>query len=201
MSIYKKNYEALLAEYSDPAVAPELLKHYRPYLEMVPSMRRPQDSVISLPLPLAKVRHDVDPHQGGYARSEVIPLPCDIAILMCDPEWQVKLSIEICIYIYRPEEDFSDLLGRWRKTQVLLSQIYEWVMPRQYQDLFSEGEGNLYPLFVGFEGIPQRIVRGLKGANLPYIIGAPSPDLREADEDNKAYSSIGGAEGDPPRLV
>ncbi|MFZ9739716.1 MAG: hypothetical protein ACO3EZ_17105 [Prochlorotrichaceae cyanobacterium] len=189
MGIHKKDYEALLAEYTDPGVIPELLKHYRPYLEMVPSMRRPQNSLISLPLPLARIRRDVDPIQG-YAPSEMIHLPCDIAILMCDPEWQVKLDMEICIYIYRPEEDFSDLLSRWRKTQVLLSHIYEWVMPRQYKDLFSEGEGNLFPLFVIFENTPRRIIRGLKGANLPYIIGAPSPELRETDEEDRLTSPV-----------
>jgi hypothetical protein len=189
MSIHKKDYEALLAEYTDPIATPQLLKHYRPYLEMVPSMRRPQDSLISLPLPLAKIRRDVNPVHG-YAQSKIIQLPCDIAILMCDPEWQVKLSMELCIYIYRPDEDFSDILRRWRRTQVLLSHIYEWVMPRQYQDLFSEGEGNLYPLFVLFEGTPQRIIRGLKGANLPYIVCAPSPELREADEEDSLTSTV-----------
>ena len=179
-SMHRKNYETLLAEYSDPLTATELLKHYRPYLELVPSMRRPQDSLISLPLPLAKIRREANTDEM-YPRSEVIQLPCDVAIVMCDPEWKIKLGAEICLYIYRPEEDFSDFLGRWRRTQVLLSHLYEWVMPRQAQDIFSEGEGNLYPLFVLLEGIPKRILRGLKGANLPYVVRQPSPEWMDEE--------------------
>ncbi|MBO1068768.1 MAG: hypothetical protein HEQ13_05030 [Dolichospermum sp. DEX189] len=47
-------------------------------------------------------------------------LPCDIAIIMCDPEWKIKTSVEILVFIHRPHEDFSDLLGRWRQSQVYL---------------------------------------------------------------------------------
>ena len=182
MTIHRKDYEALLAEYSDPLTATALLKHYRPYLELIPSIRRPQESLISLPLPLAKIRRETPTvNTEIYPRSEVIQLPCDVAIVMCDPEWKIKLGAEICLYIYRPEEDFSDLLGRWRRTQVLLSHTYEWVMPRQFQDIFSEGEGNLYPLFVVFEEMPKRILKGLKGANLPFVVRNPSPDFMERD--------------------
>lgn len=178
--MHRKNYEALLAEYSNPLTATELLKHYRPYLELVPSIRRPLESLISLPLPLAKIRREANTDEM-YPRSEVIQLPCDVAIVMCDPEWKIKLGAEICLYIYRPEEDFSDFLGRWRRTQVLLSHLYEWVMPRQAQDIYSEGEGNLYPLFVLLEGTPKRILRGLKGANLPYVVCQPSPEWMDEE--------------------
>lgn len=178
MTVKQVHYEALLAEYSDRRVAPELLKGYRPYLEIVPSMRRPNESLISLPLPLVRVRAiDEFGQLLSSDAAKVMQLPCDIAFLMCDPEWKIKTGAEICIYIYRPHEDFSDLLGRWRRTQVILSQSYEWLMPHAYQHILSEGEGSLYPLFIVFEGTPQRIVRGLKGAELPFVVQQPCPDL------------------------
>ncbi|WP_017712060.1 hypothetical protein [Prochlorothrix hollandica] len=140
-------------------------------------MRRPQDSIVSLPLPLVKVRTLGNASNAHYSVPEVVQLPCDVALLMCDPEWRIKTAVEICIFIYRPDEDFSDLLGRWRRTQVTLSQTYEWIMPRHYNHIFSEGEGALYPLFVGVEGMPARILRGLNGASLPYVMKAPDPSL------------------------
>jgi hypothetical protein len=178
MSVTRVHYEALLAEYSDHRVATHLLKGYRPYLEMVPSMRRPNESLVSLPLPLARVRKaDPTGQTNSFVASEVIQIPCDVALLMCDPEWKIKAGAEICIYIYRPHEDFSDFLGRWRQTQVILSQTYEWIMPRQYQHIFSEGDGSLYPLFVVFEETPKRIFRGLQGAELPIVVKQPHQDL------------------------
>jgi hypothetical protein len=178
MTIQQVHYEALLAEYSDHRVATQLLKGYRPYLEMVPSMRRPNESLVCLPLPLAKLRTvEASGQLSSSAAAQVVQLPCDLALLMCDPEWKIKMGAEICIYLYRPQEDFSDLLGRWRKTQVLLSQPYEWVMPHRYKHIFSEGEGSIYPLFVVFEETPQRIFRGLQGAQLPFVVGRPSLDL------------------------
>lgn len=177
MSVQQIHYEALLAEYSDHQAATDLLREYRPYLELVPSMRRPLDSIVSLPLPLAKVRNLHATNAAYYPVTETIQLPCDVALLMCDPEWRIKTGVEICIFIYRPEEDFSDFLGRWRTTQVALSQTYEWVMPRHYDHIYSEGEGALYPLFVGIEGMPKRILRGLEGAALPYVMKYPDPSL------------------------
>lgn len=196
MSVKQVHYEALLAEYSDHQAATRILKEYRPYLELVPSMRRPQDSIVSLPLPLAKVRRS-NPHATGGAYqhiSEVMQLPCDVALLMCDPEWRIKTGVEICIFIYRPEEDFSDFLSRWRRTQVALSQTYEWIMPQHYSHIFSEGEGALYPLFVGIEGMPQRILRGLKGAGLPYVIKTPDPSLTSDGETLEEAASLGAIE-------
>ncbi len=166
----QQDYETLLAQYSDPLNVIQLLKDYRPYLEMVPSMRRVEDSLVSVPLPLAKLRREIIT-TDIYPRTDVVQLPCDLCVIMCDPEWKIKSGAEICIYIYRPEEDFSSLLSRWRKTQVLLSHPYEWVMPRRHQDIFSEGEGsNLYPLFIVFKDVPARILRGLEGAQLPHVI-------------------------------
>jgi hypothetical protein len=54
MSIQPFYYEELLAQYSEPQGAIALLKQYRPYLEMIPSMRRPSESVISIPLPIVR---------------------------------------------------------------------------------------------------------------------------------------------------
>ncbi len=96
-------------------------------------------------------------------------LPCDVAILICDPEWKIKTGVEILVFIHRPQEDFSDLLGRWRQTQVLLDKEYEWLMPKRYQYVISEGNSTIYPLFVLFSETPARIQRGLEGATLPFV--------------------------------
>jgi len=101
---------------------------------------------------------------------EVVRLPCDVAVLMCDPEWKIKTGIEIFVFIYRPEEDFSDLLGRWRHTQVLLDKGYEWMMPPRYQHILNDAAEQTQPLFVILPETPERIRRGLKGACLPFIV-------------------------------
>jgi hypothetical protein len=171
MSIQKSQYEELLATYSQASEAIVLLKGYRSYLEMLPSMRRPEESVITIPLPIAKIRH-VTPASSGHTNLtsvESILLPCEIAILMCDPEWKIKTGREILVFIHQPEEDFSELLGRWRRTQVLLGKDYEWVLPSRYQHILNEGAEKIYPLFVVFEETPERIKKGLKGAHLPFV--------------------------------
>ena len=56
MSIQPSDYEQLLSKYSNHADALELLKQYRPYLEMIPSMRRSAESLITMPLPVVKLR-------------------------------------------------------------------------------------------------------------------------------------------------
>jgi hypothetical protein len=181
MAVKQAHYEELLAEYSDHLGAIALLKQHRPYLEMVPSMRRPEDSVITIPLPVIRMRTSSTGGFGGSAfasqfpegvitNREAVHLPCDVAILMSDPEWQVKTGPEICIFIYRPQEDFSDFLGRWRQTQVLLDRGYEWLMPSRYQHVLSEASDEIYPLFVVFPETPERIRRGLRGASLPFVI-------------------------------
>jgi hypothetical protein len=174
MTIHAADYEALLSGYCDRLGAIALLKQYRPYLEMVPSLRRPQESVITIPLPVLKVRYsrslrENDDHSFGF-RSEVVHLPCDLAILMCDPEWKVKMRSEIVVFIHRPDEDFSQLIRRWRQSQVYLEQDYEWIMPPQEQHMLSEGGDRSYPLFVLFEDSPSHLKRGLAGAGLPYIV-------------------------------
>jgi hypothetical protein len=187
MFIHKDQYEELLAEYSHYSGAIELLKQHRPYLETIPSMRRPDESVITIPLPNVKVRRAIATRQQGsdIQAGDVISLPCDIVLLMCDPEWKIKTGVEIFIYIHRPQEDFSELLSRWRQTQVLLSQGYEWLMPSKHQHLLSDGADKACPLFVVFPETPQRIMRGLQGAGLPHVVRMvePSDSLSEAATD------------------
>jgi hypothetical protein len=114
MTLQKSVYETSLAEYSNHLSAIALLKQHRPYLEMIPSLRRPGESVITITLPIVRIR-DLE-----TKTSQTTSLPCDIAIIMCDPEWKIKTSVEILVFIHRPHEDFSDLLGRWRQSQVYL---------------------------------------------------------------------------------
>lgn len=172
MTIQKIHYEELLATYSQALDAIALLKHYRTYLEMLPSMRRPEESVITIPLPIARIRQSTKSADGTRTSTESTLLPCELAILMCDPEWKIKTGKEIFIFIHRPNEDFSEFLGRWRRTQVLLDKDYEWVLPPRYQHILNEGADKIYPLFVVLEETPERILRGLKGAHLPYVIQA-----------------------------
>ena len=56
MTIKKSLYEASLAEYSNHIEAIALLKNHRPYWEMIPSLRRPLESVITIPLPIVRLR-------------------------------------------------------------------------------------------------------------------------------------------------
>lgn len=172
MSVQQSNYEEWLAEYSDRIAAIALLKQYRPYLEMLPSLRRPDESVISIPLPVVRLRQSTSMSKdyGIEKVTQTTRLPCDLAIIMCDPDWKIKTGVEILLFIHRPDEDFSELLGRWRQTQVLLDKDYEWIMPHRYQHIFSEGSSNsIYPLFIVFPETPERIKRGLHGASLPFI--------------------------------
>ncbi|MBW4516775.1 MAG: hypothetical protein KME11_16315 [Timaviella obliquedivisa GSE-PSE-MK23-08B] len=170
MTVKQADYEELLAEYSDYLGAIALLKEFRPYLEMIPSMRRPEESVITVPLPLVRIRRAKSATTGETG--EMFRLPCDVAILMCDPEWKIKTGGDILVFIHRPSEDFSDFLGRWRQTQIYLNKGYEWQMPEQYQHILSEAAEETYPLFVIFPETPERIKRGLRGASLPFVTQA-----------------------------
>ena len=182
MAISSTDYENLLSEFCDRKGAIALLKQHRPYLEMVPSLRRPQESVVTIPLPLLRLRQEkfyTEIGESSTMRRESVHLPCDLAILMCDPEWKIKMGAEIFVFIHRPDEDFSALLMRWRKTQAYLERDYEWIMPPQEQHMFSEGGDKIYPLFVLFENTPDRIKRGLAGACLPYLIRSSFCDRKE----------------------
>ena len=176
MSIKQSDYETSLAEYSTRRGAIALLKQHRPYLEALPSIRRPEQSLITIPLPVVRIRRpDLDFNNPLQAKTPRIAtsIPCDLGILMCDPEWQIKMGAEIIVFIHRPEEDFSDLVNRWRKTQVYLDQDYEWLMPINEQHMFSEAAEQINPLFVVFEGTSDRIKQGLSGAGFPFVVQSP----------------------------
>lgn len=173
MTVEKEAYEELLSIYSSTLDAIELLRLHRPYLELMPSMRRSEESLITMPLPIVKLRKSqpmAGVSSGSINISEATQLPCDVALLMCDPDWKIKTGREIFVFIHRPDEDLSDLLGRWRQTQVLLAKDYEWIFPLCYQHMLNEGADKIYPLFVLFHESPERIRRGLSGAHLPFVI-------------------------------
>ncbi len=173
MPIKQSHYEIILSEYCNRESAIALLKNHRPYLEMIPSLRRPQESIITLPLPVARIRYPKQNNQNSITELPLIcatQIPCDLAILMCDPEWKIKVGAEIMVFIHRPNEDFSDLLGRWRHTQIVLDKDYEWIMPIQEQHMLSEGGDKVYPLFILLNETEERIKKGLEGAYLPYLI-------------------------------
>ncbi|MEM6254803.1 MAG: hypothetical protein AAF821_17950 [Cyanobacteria bacterium P01_D01_bin.156] len=175
MPTQQGDYENLLARCSDYQGALALLKQHRPYLEMLPSMRRPQESIVTIPLPNISLRRTIDHARGPIStRSEVVSLPCDLVMLMCDPEWKIKTGVDVMLFIHRPNEDFSELLSRWRRTQILLSESYEWLMPMQHQHLLNEGSEQPYPLFITFPQSPERIIRGLNGAGLPVVVYTPT---------------------------
>ncbi|MCU0550701.1 MAG: hypothetical protein MUC48_15240 [Leptolyngbya sp. Prado105] len=188
MSAQKVQYEELLATYSHSVEAIELLKCHRVYLEMIPSMRRAEESVITIPLPIVRIRNTTAA-ANAMNITTVDPqlLPCDLAILMCDPEWKIKTGKEIFIFIHRPDEDFSDLLSRWRRTQIILGKDYEWIMPPRHHHILNDGADKIYPLFVVFDETPERITRGLKGASLPFAIQGT---IANADESDQASESV-----------
>jgi hypothetical protein len=105
---------------------------------------------------------------------------------MCDPEWKIKTGVEILLFIHRPQEDFSELLGRWRQTQVVLDKDYEWLMHPRHSHILSEGANTIYPLFVIFPETSERIQRGLVGADLPFVLHSPLSVVEEDKID--AYS-------------
>lgn len=182
MPVQKSHYEASLAEYSNHQAAIALLKQHRPYLEMIPSLRRPDESVITIPLPIVRLRNTKS------ETPQAMRLPCDVAIIMCDPEWKVKTGAEILIFIHRPHEDFSDLLGRWRQTQVYLNQDYEWLMPPRHSHVLSEGANAIYPLFVVFSETSERIQRGLIGAELPFVMQTSYLFIEEERRDEEGLA-------------
>ena len=177
MPIKPTQYETLLSTLTDHQGALALLKLHRPYLESVPSMRRPQDSIVPLPLPNVRVREGVyiNGLAAQVAAGAAINLPCDLALLMCDPEWKIKTGVEIFVYLHRPQEDFSQLLLRWRHTQLLLDQGYEWLLPAAHRHLLNDGAEVMRPLFVLFPESPVHIAKGLRGASLPTVI-LPEPE-------------------------
>jgi hypothetical protein len=187
MSVKQSDYEKLLAEYSCRNGAIALLKQYRPYLETLPSTRRPEASLIGIPLPVVRIRQPQSSDRNiASADSDMVAtlLPCDLGIIMCDPEWKIKMGTEILIFIQRPHEDFSQLLSRWRKTQIYLDRDYEWIMPLTEEHMLSEAAEKIYPLFVLFDSTTERIKQGLKGAGLPFIVCESSSTVDEETNHN-----------------
>ncbi|MGC1309801.1 MAG: hypothetical protein WA885_21460 [Phormidesmis sp.] len=167
-------YEELLADCCHYDGILSVLMQHRPYFEALPSVRRPQESMVAIPLPNVRSREVSEKDGLIDKRYRIRQLPCDVALMMCDPEWKIKTGIEIVMFIQRPGEDLSDLLGRWRQTQVELGQGVEWLMPRSHNHLLAEGTETPHPLFVVFVDMENalsaresRIIRGLLGASLP----------------------------------
>ncbi len=154
-------YETLLSLYSNRENAIALLRQYRPYFELIPSVRRSTDSLLCVPLPVVKL--------AGADPASHVQLPCDIAMLTCDPEWKIKTGEEIFVFIHRPGEDFSGLLGRWRQVEVMLAREYYWLLPWKYRFVMNEKGERFHPLFVTLSCTPERIRRGLRGAALPFV--------------------------------
>ncbi|NJM98716.1 MAG: hypothetical protein HC800_17565 [Phormidesmis sp. RL_2_1] len=169
------HYDGLLA----------VLMQHRPYFEALPSVRRPETSMVAIPLPNVRSRETSETAGIVNVHYRIRPLPCDVALMMCDPEWKIKTGIEIVLFIQRPGEDLSDLLSRWRQTQVELGQGVEWLLPRKHKHLLAEGTEEPHPLFIVFTAAEgelsaqeDRIIRGLTGASLPVaiqVIGESGP--------------------------
>jgi hypothetical protein len=178
MSTYQYQYDALLSYYSTQENVVKLLRQYRPYFEMIPSLRRPHDSVICVPLPVVKLA-------AAAEGQNHIQLECDIGVVMCDPDWKVKVGREIFILLHRPGEDFASLLRRWRQVEVTLSHEYTWLLPIKYRHLLGDRADYLFPLFVTLSYTPSRIRKGLEGASLPYVQAElPQEDLDSPSDDD-----------------
>jgi hypothetical protein len=181
MSNHQIQYDSLLSHYSNPLEAIALLRAYRPYFELIPSLRRPIDSLISIPLPVVQI-------SGAHLQQSHQQLQCDLALIMCDPDWKVKTGQEIFIFIHRPNEDFSSLLHRWRQVEVTLGEEYYWLLPWKHRNNIISDRGEYhYPLFVTLDYSPARIAKGLDGASLPHVKAVPPvidvpPDLEESEE-------------------
>ncbi|MDX2256295.1 MAG: hypothetical protein NW214_12330 [Pseudanabaenaceae cyanobacterium bins.39] len=185
MSNQQSQYDSLLSHYSNPLEAIALLREYRPYFELIPSLRRPIDSLISIPFPVVQL-------SGSHIQHQHLQLQCELALIMCDPDWKVKTGQEIFVFIHRPGEDFSGLLQRWRQVEVALGEEYYWLLPWKHRSIISDRGEYHYPLFVTLDYSPMRISKGLEGASLPHVKAAalvepPSDDLDEMEE-NSIYS-------------
>lgn len=161
MSNHQLQYDTLLSHYSNPIEAITLLREYRPYFELIPSLRRPIDSLISIPFPVVQLT-------SQNLTQRHVQLQCDLALIMCDPDWKVKTGREIFIFIHRPNEDYAALLQRWRQVEVMLGEEYYWLMPWKHRSIISDRGEYHYPLFVTLDYSPARITKGLEGASLPY---------------------------------
>ena len=191
-------YEEMLATCCHYDGILSILTQHRPYFEALPSVRRPQESMVTIPLPNVRSRETSETAGIIDARYRIRQLPCDIALMMCDPEWKIKTGIEIVLFIQRQGEDLSNLLGRWRQTQIALGEGVEWMMPRKHRHLLAEGTETPHPLFVVFVEIEDdlsaresRIISGLAGASLPVAIQTLESAAGDAEiETEKAFPEL-----------
>jgi hypothetical protein len=183
-------YEELLTNCCHYEGVLSILTQHRPYFEALPSIRRLQESMVIIPLPNVRSREVSEVGGQIDTRNYIRSVPCDITLMICDPEWKIKTGIEIVLFIQRPREEFSDLLRRWRQTQIELGQGVEWLMPREYKHLLAEGTMEPRPLFV--VSMPNddercdravRTIHGLTGAGLPVAIHQIADDVISDTED------------------
>ncbi len=183
-------YEELLTSCCHYEGVLSILTQHRPYFEALPSIRRLQESMVIIPLPNVRSREVSEVGGQIDTRNYIRSVPCDITLMICDPEWKIKTGIEIVLFIQRPREEFSDLLRRWRQTQIELGQGVEWLMPREYKHLLAEGTMEPRPLFV--VSMPNddercdravRTIHGLTGAGLPVAIHQIADDVISDTED------------------
>ncbi len=183
-------YEELLTSCCHYEGVLSILTQHRPYFEALPSIRRLQESMVIIPLPNVRSREVSEVGGQIDTRDYIRSVPCDITLMICDPEWKIKTGIEIVLFIQRPREEFSDLLRRWRQTQIELGQGVEWLMPREYKHLLAEGTMEPRPLFV--VSMPNddercdravRTIHGLTGAGLPVAIHQIADDVISDTED------------------
>ena len=176
---HKIAYETLLASCCHYDGVLSVLTQHRPYFESLPSIRRLQESMVIIPLPNVRSREISEINGQVDTRYRIRPLQCDLALMVCDPEWKIKTGIEIVLFIQRPYADPTDLIKRRRQTQVELGQGVEWLMPRKYRHLLAEGTVEPHPLFVVFTTDDdtatcrsERIIHGLVGSKLPVATQA-----------------------------
>lgn len=179
MSTHQIQYDTLLSHYSNPLESLTLLRQYRPYFELIPSLRRPIDSLISIPFPVVQIT-------SSHLNQNHVRLECDLALIMCDPDWKVKTGKEIFVFIHRPNEDYSSLLQRWRQVEVMLGEEYYWLLPWKHRSIISDRGESHYPLFVTLDYSPSRIGKGLEGASLPHVkVSTPVIELPPNTEENQ----------------
>jgi hypothetical protein len=184
MITLQTQYETLLCQYCNQLAAIDLLKQYRPYFELLPSVRRPTESLICLPLPVVKIANS----QPGNSHMQI---QCDVVIIMCDPEWKIKTGREVFVFIHRPGEDFSGLLSRWRQVEVMMGEDYFWLLPWKYRQIMSDKGEYHYPLFVTLGYTPDRIKNGLSGASLPFVsVSFPELDSLTLEPQEGAIAEI-----------
>lgn len=153
----------------DRATVVALLQQHRPYWELLPSLRRPAESLLPLPLPLVRCRTRIQSDRGSETVVQLVPVPCDLVFLLCDPEWKVKVGPDICLLIHRPAESFHDLLDRWRQTQICLSQPYEWHLEETQKQFQAEAGDAVLPLFLLQADGPELIRKALSTVGLPWV--------------------------------